>query len=79
MSLLLSDCCISAILVLQACVELLGTHATSGVLPLVRGSKTFAPGSEDSFTFPHIPWLGDLRCLRIATDGSGFFPAWHLR
>ncbi|KFM26173.1 Lipoxygenase-like proteiny domain-containing protein 1 [Auxenochlorella protothecoides] len=60
-------------------LELVGEQSSSGVLRLARGRRSFRPGSEDTFTFPHIPWLGDIRCIRVATDGSGLFPAWHLR
>lgn len=63
----------------QVRLELVGEQSSSGVLRLARGRRSFRPGSEDTFTFPHIPWLGDIRCIRVATDGSGLFPAWHLR
>lgn len=63
----------------QACMELLGSRASSGVLPLIRARRAFHPGGKDTFTFPHIPWLGDIRCMRVGTDGTGLFPGWHLR
>lgn len=38
------------------------------------------PPSCPSLSLPQsLPYLGELQSARVGTDGSGFFPAWHLR
>lgn len=64
-------------------VELVGDRGTSQVLEL-RASDAwhpksrFASGSSLQFAFPDLQGVGELRCARVATDGSGFFSSWRL-
>lgn len=66
-------------------VELVGDGGGSEVLALVprtdglHGSAGFRAGSSITFTFPDLACVGELRCARVSTDGSGCFPAWKLR
>ncbi|PRW59715.1 lipoxygenase homology domain-containing 1 isoform A [Chlorella sorokiniana] len=59
--------------------ELTGSRGSSGVLHPVGTSKSFGSGRMDVFEYPSLPFLGELQSARVGTDGSGFFPAWHLR
>lgn len=59
--------------------ELTGAGGSSGVLHPAGTTKSFGAGRVDIFEFPHLGALGELQSARVGTDGSGFFPAWHLQ
>ena len=63
----------------QVHFELTGSRGSSGVLHPVGASKSFGAGRLDIFEYPALPCLGELQSARVGTDGSGFFPAWHLQ
>jgi hypothetical protein len=70
--------------------EIIGAGGSSGVVyldtgPAARGCRYsaggggFERGGTASTLFPRLPHLGELRQLRVGTDGSGAFAPWHLR
>ena len=63
----------------QVHFELTGAGGSSGVLHPAGTTKSFGAGRVDIFEFPHLGALGELQSARVGTDGSGFFPAWHLQ
>lgn len=50
---------------------------------ITTNMKTCAIGSGRGtarvFIYPRLPFLGDIKELRVGLDGSGVFPGWHLR
>ena len=66
-------------LALQVYFELAGAEGRTGQVAISAPPACFAPGRIASFVFPSLPYCGELHTLRIGADGSGLFPAWHLR
>jgi hypothetical protein len=64
---------------LQVHFELTGANGSSGVLQPVGGPRCFGVGRVDIFEYPQLAALGELQSARVGSDGSGFFPAWHLQ
>jgi hypothetical protein len=59
----------------RGCVPVL----TAGVVyPSGPRSSQFSRGVKVSFLYPRLPYVGKLHQLRVGTDGSGLFAAWHL-
>lgn len=50
-----------------------------GTVMMSATPQQFSRGSSDTFTYPRLPFLGDLLQLRVGTTGSGVFATWHLR
>jgi hypothetical protein len=44
-----------------------------------RGGSGFGRGGVASVLFPRLPAVGELRQLRVGTDGGGPLALWHLR
>ncbi|CAD7701203.1 unnamed protein product, partial [Ostreobium quekettii] len=65
----------------QVFFELVGESISSGVLIPAQGKPDdqFARGTARMFIYPRLPYLGDIKELRVGLDGSGVFPGWHLR
>eukprot|EP00775_Hariotina_reticulata_P013432 gene13432-13560_t len=59
-------------------MELIGELGSSGIMFLTAQQGQFSRGHEDTLLYPRLPYLGQLHQLRIGTDGSGMFAAWHL-
>lgn len=52
--------------------------AAGVVYPSGPPSSQFSRGVKVSFLYPRLPYVGKLHQLRVGTDGSGLFAAWHL-
>lgn len=52
--------------------------AAGVVYPSGPRSSQFSRGVKVSFLYPRLPYVGKLHQLRVGTDGSGLFAAWHL-
>lgn len=64
--------------------ELIGDEGSSGIVYAGAfgggcSGAGFERGGAAALLFPRLPHLGALRQLRVGTDGSGAFAAWHLR
>lgn len=51
----------------------------AGVVYPTGPRSQFSRGCKVSFLYPRLPYVGQLHQLRVGTDGSGLFAAWHLR
>ncbi|GMH36686.1 hypothetical protein BSKO_04559 [Bryopsis sp. KO-2023] len=67
----------------QVCFEMVGDAGSSGVLIPTQedgNSKTgFDRGMAVVFMYPHLPYLGQLKEMRVGVDSKGIFSGWHLR
>ncbi|KAG1662011.1 hypothetical protein FOA52_009500 [Chlamydomonas sp. UWO 241] len=59
--------------------ELVGDNGSSGTVLTRPVSGQFSRGSEDTFVYPRLPFLGELHQVRVGTTGEGMFATWHLR
>ena len=64
---------------LQVFFEMIGSLGSTGVIVPAATGNTFQKGAVDIFTYPQLPYVGDLWRLRVFTDGAGFFPGWYLK
>ena len=64
---------------MQVFFELIGSLGSTGVIVPAASSSTFQKGAVDTFTYPQMPFVGDVWRLRVFTDGAGFFSGWHLK
>lgn len=51
----------------------------AGVVYPTGPRSQFSRACKASFLYPRLPYVGQLHQLRVGTDGSGLFAAWHLR
>ena len=59
--------------------ELIGDVGSSGTVTAKQTQGQFSRGCSDTFVYPRLPFLGELRQVRVGTTGEGAYPTWHLR
>ena len=59
--------------------ELIGDIGSSGTVTAKVTQGQFSRGCSDTFVYPRLPYLGEIRQVRVGTTGEGAFPTWHLR
>ncbi len=63
-------------------IEIIGKTATSGAVVVSsrrQGLLPFRAGCGTTTVLAKVPSVGPLVELRVALDGSGMFPGWHLK